>query len=975
MRQRLADFTRGLAALVALLVLVVGIPAFLIIGVGWPLPADVPSADQVGEALTRRGIDDIVVVKTLAILLWLTWAQIAVAFVVEVAAVARGRAPRRAPTLPGLQVVVAKLVAATALVASIASAPRHDAPATARPIAAVTLVAQLQRSEPPPSGAPQAVPAPTASPSSVTYVVQRHDSLWSIAEETLGDGFRWREIRDLNTGRTMPDGHTVTSTTETIEPGWVLQLPNDARVEQAAPAPSAGGPEVVVVERGDHLWSIAEETLADDLGRDPTDAEVTPHWQHIIEVNRAHLADPANPSLIYAGQSIVIPGDASPVDDAPERAVPAAPPLPPSETEPTPTTAVPSPPSATERAPSSDARSDVDVQDDEQSSAPAGMFGVAGATIAVGVAAALLRRRRRRLLQVPAGFAPPPPPTELDDVRRDLLLAADEDQIDGLGGALRDLASALSVRESPARPRLVQVDGRCVEARLSSTVLPASDGWRAEGGGTVWVRESVAAEPSGDEPGPGPAVLVAVGCQHESGQLYLDLEAEAVVSVTGDPEAARGLVTSMVLELANSPITDAANVVAVGIGGIEPLEECEAVRVVDDWDDLADDLVARAEQSQALLAANRWPNAFIARARAGWRDDLTPVVVFVGDAPDDPRFDRLCELVATGATTLSIVIVADVPNATRIVLDGDLLHLPSLGVTCRAQAVDAETVERVVGVLNDADQLPAQLPLIEDMAGNGSLADGAVEEEPEVLVRLLGEIDVVGGRKPLTPKQTAVVAYIALHAPVAGERIEDAIWTEPTNSRRKRMSNTVSDCRFALGEEHLPFAHEGRYRMGPRVGTDLALFERRVAYAADRAPAEAVELLRDALDLVRGPVFTYRSLDRSSYVWIDLENWMTTWELKVADAALKLNELAIELGDTDTAVWAAERGLLALPTNSPLTEAVMKAYRAAGDVDAAQRVYERHVAALQQLGIDGVAETTIDLREQLAQPVRPKATT
>ncbi|MGH9030548.1 MAG: BTAD domain-containing putative transcriptional regulator [Acidimicrobiia bacterium] len=960
MRQRLADFGRGVAALALLLLLVVGIPIFLVVGVGWPLPAEVPSADAVQEALTRRGIDDMVVVKTIAVLLWLTWAQIAVAFLIEVAALVRGRAPSRVPALPAVQVMVAKLVAAVALVASVGGTPKGDVPSSPRPIAAVALVSHPAAAPIPPAAPPPVPTAATAQPST-TYVVQRHDSLWSIAEQALGDGFRWREIRDLNVGRTMPDGHSITSTTETIEPGWALELPRDATTS-AAPAPPTPS-DVVVVERGDHLWSIAEESLADDLGREPTDAEVVPRWQQIIEANRADLADPANPSLVYAGQSIAIPGDAYPEERADE---PVAPP--PSDA--TTSTPTPVPTTATtamraDPAPSSVDAGSIDVRDGEESSVPTGMFGVAGATIAVGVGAALLRRRRRRLLHVPRGAMPPPPPPELDDVRRDLLLAADEDHVALVSGALRELGSALSIRESAARPRLLQTDGRRVEVLLSSTVLPTPDGWRAEGGGTVWVRDASNRSWPAADVGPGPAVLVATGAQQQTGQLYLDLEAEALVSITGDTQAVRRVVNSMALELANTPISEGVHAIAVGLTGLESLEECETMRVVDDWDEIADDLVTRAEQSHALFAANRWPNAFTARAKAGWRDDLTPVVVFLREAPDDARFERLCQLVATGATTLSIVIAGDVPNATRVVLDGDLMHLPGLGVTCRSQAVDAETIDRVVEVLTDADHLPAQLPLIEEVPGGVSLGDRAVDEEPEILVRLLGEIDVVGGRKPLTPKQTAVVAYIALHAPVAAERIEDAIWTEPTSSRRKRMSNTVSDCRFALGEDHLPFAHEGRYRVGPRVGTDLDLFERRVAFAADRPSVEAVALLRQALELVRGPVFTYRSLDRSSYVWVDIENWMTTWELKIAAAALKLSELALELGDNSTAVWAAERGLLALPTNSPLTEALMKAYRAAGDVDAAERVYERHVAALQELGLDDVAETTIDLRERI----------
>jgi hypothetical protein len=56
------------------------------------------------------------------------------------------------------------------------------------------------------------------------------------------------------------------------------------------------------------------------------------------------------------------------------------------------------------------------------------------------------------------------------------------------------------------------------------------------------------------------------------------------------------------------------------------------------------------------------------------------------------------------------------------------------------------------------------------------------------------------------------------------------------------------------------------------VCTDLELFDRHFAHAADRPADEAVTALRKAPELVRGPVFTYRSLDHASYVWIDLEN-------------------------------------------------------------------------------------------------------
>ena len=61
------------------------------------------------------------------------------------------------------------------------------------------------------------------------------------------------------------------------------------------------------VQPGDHLWRVAERTLADAWGRPATDAEVAPFWRQVVEANRPVLADPANPDLVFAGQQLVIP--------------------------------------------------------------------------------------------------------------------------------------------------------------------------------------------------------------------------------------------------------------------------------------------------------------------------------------------------------------------------------------------------------------------------------------------------------------------------------------------------------------------------------------------------------------------------------------------------------------------------------------------------------------------------------------------
>jgi nucleoid-associated protein YgaU len=74
----------------------------------------------------------------------------------------------------------------------------------------------------------------------------------------------------------------------------------------AAP-PSAGEqPGEVVVSPGDHLWAIAERTLAARLGRAPSDAEIVPFWRALIELNRDRLRT-GDPDLIFVGDRFVLP--------------------------------------------------------------------------------------------------------------------------------------------------------------------------------------------------------------------------------------------------------------------------------------------------------------------------------------------------------------------------------------------------------------------------------------------------------------------------------------------------------------------------------------------------------------------------------------------------------------------------------------------------------------------------------------------
>lgn len=75
----------------------------------------------------------------------------------------------------------------------------------------------------------------------------------------------------------------------------------------AAPGPGAAGPAEWEIQPGDHLWSVAERTLAQTWSLDPTDDEVAPYWRRLIEANRDRLADPTNPDLVLPGQVLALP--------------------------------------------------------------------------------------------------------------------------------------------------------------------------------------------------------------------------------------------------------------------------------------------------------------------------------------------------------------------------------------------------------------------------------------------------------------------------------------------------------------------------------------------------------------------------------------------------------------------------------------------------------------------------------------------
>jgi hypothetical protein len=176
-RQRTASIARGIASLVLLGILLIGPPLALAALVGWPLPTEIPDLASLEQAI-RSGVNDEIIVKALALLGWLAWAQIAASIAIEVVAVFRGRPSIQLPVLPGFQATAGRLVASIAMMTATFS------PATAMAAAPPVPLPFAKRAVPPPSWSADGSrrwPCRTL----VADPARAAGSYWAIAERTL----------------------------------------------------------------------------------------------------------------------------------------------------------------------------------------------------------------------------------------------------------------------------------------------------------------------------------------------------------------------------------------------------------------------------------------------------------------------------------------------------------------------------------------------------------------------------------------------------------------------------------------------------------------------------------------------------------------------------------------------------------------------------------------------------------------------
>jgi len=132
------------------------------------------------------------------------------------------------------------------------------------------------------------------------YTVEEGETLWSIAEKSYGDGFKWSVIAEANS---IADPSALSAGSKliipTIDKTTAEQL--DSTTQSMAPPPAGLTPNVMgnssitggtyTVVRGDNLWDIAVRAYGDGY-----------RWPDIAKAN-----DLTNPGLIFSDNILNLP--------------------------------------------------------------------------------------------------------------------------------------------------------------------------------------------------------------------------------------------------------------------------------------------------------------------------------------------------------------------------------------------------------------------------------------------------------------------------------------------------------------------------------------------------------------------------------------------------------------------------------------------------------------------------------------------
>jgi hypothetical protein len=431
-----------------------------------------------------------------------------------------------------------------------------------------------------------------------------------------------------------------------------------------------------------------------------------------------------------------------------------------------------------------------------------------------------------------------------------------------------------------------------------------------------------------------------------------------------------------------SPIADSLEVLIISDEGL--LSTSDAVprlRVLDTLDDALDALDQQVRAIDRALDDRTLATTFEARVASRGDDPWAPVVLILDRVPTDraqrERIQQLTNPASRGVGVLAVGDWAEAPwvlNVNEGRVDVARLGVAGLEAQLDTQTVKADVADAVMQLLDqtldetDEPLIPAAEPTDDSACTEADDQARAPSPKVEVEVRLLGDVEVIGGTRSLTERETELVAFLATREQtVDADTVQTALWPQRMISPQ-RWWNLVADTRRALGaatdgEFHFPPVVKGE-RLGfrPTVGTDLDDLQTQLGVATNEAPSAAIVRLTAALNVVRGRPFSAAH----GYAWANAYGLVAHAEAVLVDAAHLLASLLLDAGDPAHALDATAAGLGGAPANEILYRDRMLAHHQAGNVSGIDGDIRDLCAALDvEDPCDELHPETLELYEQL----------
>ena len=810
-----------------------------------------------------------------------------------------------------------------------------------------------------PASPAAAVSRPVSSVSDGTgrHVVAEGESLWSIADDELGDAERWPEIFAANEGRTFDDGRRLDDA-DLIQPGWELQVPVD---ETAAPsvspdaAPEAGSEAPAVIDQVDLPSSEA-----------PMDVVIEP-----VIADRGEMPGvPGVPDNVWTSHPVeAAPGAPAVSEEASEAATPLAPA--------TGTSHVAGPRDAAE-------------QDTPQ------LLTLGRAAMLSGGVLTLLAVRRRKQLRGarPRARLPEPPP-EAAATERALRAIDSGERFARVDVAIRATASALIRSDARLLAVLVADDG-AIELSASRSVQ-LDPPW--EGDGDRWQLPATTplellADAARRVGAPSPT-LVQLGRDDSGRDVYVDLEGIEALEIGGPGGQADAIVAALAASLAGSVLAEVTTLIGVGVPDEAFLGHRLHVPVRDSQQ--AFEAARRAIGSTATQTRT----TFELRSRATAGETWEPAVVLVGAAVGNlvPPKDR---------TGLAVVSASPIhgPSSRLAPAGGSWSLLPAdvrltpVGLS----RADLAALSALVEVAEPVDPIEPELvdddftlaPPVDRSIWDDAVANRGEDRVPvdqvfdlaprrdtselpwRILVRLVGPVEVGDADGTLVgferSKTRELLAWLATHRTRATRTsARTALWE--LDVRDSTFANVVSEARRSLArlvpppgdDEWVGRTMTDALPLHELVRTDADIIEFALDVARLQPPAQAIATLSPAVDLIEGVPF-----EGTSYLWPDAEGITSNLVLLPTTASTELAAHCLSVGDIEGVFAATGRGLRVLPGHEELIGLRMHAHARAGDHAGVRQEWESYERVINaDPWSDGEpSPKLVELRRELLNPSR-----